>query len=221
MKSQMNKLITGTFTLLLLASPLHAAQFSGFHDTDWDGALDFPNSGNPARASVAVGGYFLANDCDWGDASTSPYATEFIGDGVDSNCSGYEDDPEATLLMPSAQIDSATAVIGSDLQLDASSSTSGNGAITFYHWFLDDSGQAILSTSNATDSISWATLFDLGYSEEGSYNLGLIIEDEANALGYNFTPATFEITAVPVPAAAWLFGSGLLGLIGLARKKQA
>lgn len=28
------------------------------------------------------------------------------------------------------------------------------------------------------------------------------------------------VTAVPVPAAVWLFGSGLLGLIGMARRKQ-
>jgi hypothetical protein len=30
-----------------------------------------------------------------------------------------------------------------------------------------------------------------------------------------------DVSAVPVPAAAWLFGSGLLGLIGVARRKQA
>lgn len=29
-----------------------------------------------------------------------------------------------------------------------------------------------------------------------------------------------ELTAVPVPAAAWLFGSGLLGLVGVARRKS-
>jgi len=28
------------------------------------------------------------------------------------------------------------------------------------------------------------------------------------------------ISAVPIPAAAWLFGSGLLGLVGVARRKQ-
>jgi len=33
----------------------------------------------------------------------------------------------------------------------------------------------------------------------------------------------FSITAstVPIPAAVWLFGSGLLGMIGVARKKVA
>jgi hypothetical protein len=27
-------------------------------------------------------------------------------------------------------------------------------------------------------------------------------------------------TAIPVPAAIWLFGSGLLGLVGIARRKR-
>ncbi|MCW9004850.1 MAG: VPLPA-CTERM sorting domain-containing protein [Gammaproteobacteria bacterium] len=30
-----------------------------------------------------------------------------------------------------------------------------------------------------------------------------------------------EVTTVPVPAAVWLFGSGLIGLVGLARRKKA
>ena len=30
-----------------------------------------------------------------------------------------------------------------------------------------------------------------------------------------------EISKVPVPAAIWLFGSGLLGLVGIARRKKA
>jgi len=33
--------------------------------------------------------------------------------------------------------------------------------------------------------------------------------------------ADFGFQAVPVPAAAWLFGSGLLGLISMARRKRA
>lgn len=33
--------------------------------------------------------------------------------------------------------------------------------------------------------------------------------------------AGFGITTVPIPAAVWLFGSGLLGLVGMARRKKA
>ena len=30
----------------------------------------------------------------------------------------------------------------------------------------------------------------------------------------------FQVNAVPIPAAAWLFGSGLLGLVGVARRRR-
>ena len=30
----------------------------------------------------------------------------------------------------------------------------------------------------------------------------------------------FNTTVVPIPAAAWLFGSGLLGLVGVARRRR-
>ncbi len=35
----------------------------------------------------------------------------------------------------------------------------------------------------------------------------------------NATTYSMTVTAVPVPAAVWLFGSGLIGLIGIARRK--
>ena len=35
------------------------------------------------------------------------------------------------------------------------------------------------------------------------------------------TFARVESSVIPVPAAVWLFGSGLLGLVGVARRKQA
>jgi hypothetical protein len=36
-----------------------------------------------------------------------------------------------------------------------------------------------------------------------------------------FDNVSMTVAAVPVPAAVWLFGSGLLGLIGVARRKKA
>jgi len=37
---------------------------------------------------------------------------------------------------------------------------------------------------------------------------------------YSSNQVTGTLTAVPLPTAAWLFGSGLLGLIGVARRKK-
>jgi hypothetical protein len=37
----------------------------------------------------------------------------------------------------------------------------------------------------------------------------------------DFEVGSFQVvSAIPVPAAVWLFGSGLLGLVGIARRKQ-
>ncbi len=41
----------------------------------------------------------------------------------------------------------------------------------------------------------------------------------ANTTDFNYTIAGTELTPVPVPAAAWLFGSALLGLAGVGRRR--
>ena len=48
-----------------------------------------------------------------------------------------------------------------------------------------------------------------------SYNTSSILENVSHE---NF--GTYIVSAVPVPAAAWLFGSGLIGLVGFARRKK-
>ena len=52
---------------------------------------------------------------------------------------------------------------------------------------------------------------------------GLFSIDLANGFEYieGFIDASGGADAVPVPAAVWLFGSGLLGLIGVARRRKA
>ncbi|VAW51286.1 hypothetical protein MNBD_GAMMA06-1887 [hydrothermal vent metagenome] len=48
-----------------------------------------------------------------------------------------------------------------------------------------------------------------------------ILDSPGNAsANYDFDLQLYEIAAVPVPAAAWLFASGLIGLIGISRHKS-
>jgi len=42
----------------------------------------------------------------------------------------------------------------------------------------------------------------------------------ASGAGYYTNNLTHDVSQVPVPAAIWLMGSGLLGLMGVARKKK-
>ena len=53
----------------------------------------------------------------------------------------------------------------------------------------------------------------------GWWNYGNCIADEGDA-PYAQVDYTYEVSSVPVPAAVWLFGSALLGLAGVARRKK-
>ena len=71
--------------------------------------------------------------------------------------------------------------------------------------------------------IFWLTLWGANYNSEnpwdGEYdnktNLGMDLRLQLTEL-----PGDRGLPQVPVPAAAWLFGSGLLGLVGVARRKN-
>jgi len=50
------------------------------------------------------------------------------------------------------------------------------------------------------------------------------VDPDSGAVTFAYNPFAVTLTApsaVPVPAAAWLFGSGLLGLAGISRKRNA
>lgn len=71
--------------------------------------------------------------------------------------------------------------------------------------------------------------YDLSFGEtQGSVALlsgGTVVGDVSLAGGTYQTLRTFTLSptapAVPIPAAAWLFGSGLIGLAGSARRRRA
>ena len=81
-----------------------------------------------------------------------------------------------------------------------------------YVWYLTDAGQTgyfMIDTNGDVVLRGWSSL-----AASDAYANGGSLSD---------TPITWllyrDVSAVPVPAAVWLFGSGLLGLIGVARRK--
>ncbi len=76
--------------------------------------------------------------------------------------------------------------------------------------------------ANLLDSWLWADLSSLGavYALEFSLSGSDIGDFGLNTPAY-FAIDDLTISAVPVPAAVWLFGTGLLGLVAVARRKSS
>lgn len=77
---------------------------------------------------------------------------------------------------------------------------------------FDASKQSIAVSLN---TINFPALFGTPNMQEVGFGNGLVSGNQVS------TWESIQITTVPVPAAAWLFGSGLIGLIGVARRKKA
>jgi len=130
-----------------------------------------------------------------------------------------------TLLAKDDAPDSPGFGTGSDayglLEVTQTANTA-DGTVIFT--YTGQTPQVIVEKADGWYSVyNWLTqITDLGsdtYSlvrEFGNFN--------CNAQGINCGAGTSHVSAygvVPVPAAVWLFGSGLLGLVGIARRKKA
>ena len=80
-------------------------------------------------------------------------------------------------------------------------------------------------TTNSGQSVNNSAAVDVMLSDGDAYYIGLIEDDfslgfdsitlSSQDFGFLFNVDDITVSAVPLPAAAWLFGSGLLGLLGI------
>ena len=132
--------------------------------------------------------------------------------------------PDTLQLDPNCSFQSANTSYG----VNCTGSEMGN---LFYNVLGGSANTSITTTHNANydlfsnvlSSIYWTAtgyLPDASYAWEFSLGSGSQGPRLKTSNAYVWVVHSGNVSAVPVPAAAWLFGSGLIGLVGLARRKK-
>ena len=197
---------------------------TGLNNTNWGvGTLDGSALYNVAENSAPT----------WADFTLAALQTTVLFDVSGTNAIGIENlDLGGTLydvaFTASVTADEVYGTFPGEYDFNADGAISAVDAVTE---LLNDAGAATVGEGESAES------FFVGYFSSDPFGVESVTHREAEINGtwdqntisdvkpYNSDPKVWadftEASVVPVPAAAWLFGSGLLGLVGVARLKSA
>lgn len=189
----MRKYLFGA-VLCLLTFSVNASVVYGYEGNPFDVfSFDFPSGSDRISGSLSLSNELAAN-LDWVNASPDSWTFTDGLTTVTNQTSGYV----------------------STFQF----STDAAGGITDWRILLlrpiGSLGLPSIEIRTRTDSGNPVNIYD-----ESTYCVELTIGNTcANGTNaYSSSAGVWSVSAVPVPSAVWLFGSGLIGLIGLARRK--
>lgn len=206
-------LATAVTAVLLSAGAAQAAQTElavngGFETGDFTGWTQFPNLGTQE----------ISTD----NPASGTYSANLVASGNPTNSLIKQANVGVGIVNPGDEVMISFEMRGS----------TGDGGVVFAEFFSEVSGGGtsaaeILSGGPLFGSADW-TLYEYtaiaGPDVSGgvTLQLGAVCGGASTCVSDIFIDnVSVSVSAVPVPAAAWLFGSALLGLGGLARKKRA
>jgi hypothetical protein len=160
----------------------------------------------------------------WKFSVTAPTSIEALG-VYDSGQDGLAGPAQVGLWLASggAPLVQTTVAAGTDAALDgyfrftpvtSTALTPGIEYIVGAH--LDGDATSLFGGNGIVDPR--VSVIDVRYSSFGS-GFGFPDQTDPGTDGAAFLGGNFQLTPVPLPAAAWLFGSGLVGLGSLARAR--
>ncbi|MHB8534053.1 MAG: Lcl domain-containing protein [Sulfuricaulis sp.] len=198
-----------------VSSSAHAALYSrlggaAVYDSDFN--ITWLADANYANTS----GYIANGLNSWANAYT--WATNLTVDGVSGWRLPTTVQPDATCSSQNAGTSWGDNCTGSELGhlfYTELHGVAGQSILTthnsFYNLFTNVQNDAYWSATEAAPDpgfawgLNFSSGFQYGYNEADTY--------------YAWAVHSGDVAVVPLPAAVWLFGSGLLGLIGIARRQ--
>jgi len=195
-----------------------------------------------SMADLVPNGDFESGGDDWGVETAAGASFTFPTSG--GNSGGYlrmdntsadwggvaisTDDPAASLLSVFKDGSGNGLVAGDSYNFlfDMQQTGAGAGGIKIESWGetgeISNSGDQIFAATSDWQSFSYNYTVADNATRLKIVLLGVGGGGEGRVFGFdNVCVDSCTPSEVPVPAAVWLFGSGLLGLVGVARRKKA
>ncbi len=198
------------FRTLLFPALITVSGVSQAVVVNFNGELDFANTG-PFSAGDFFSGSFTVDET----VTTSNGIFAGAIDNFVLEIAGYTFTGENGRLQQFSSANGQTDFMRITLG-GANGTVSGNAGVDVFTSFTTDwrggnlfGGPNIPANNLTTDDFSYRRI-TLGFNDD---ILDTVIEPADSII-------VGPLTAVPLPASIWLLGSGLLGLLGLARRKQ-
>ena len=213
MKYKIQKSLGAAALSLILSSTANAAIVT----VDWSGMV----TSTPIDPVVAIGdaitGSFSYDNTTVGGIPLGPtafsYSTNHISSFLVNSLSGSRDDQNIVIFDNSGGAD---GVQSRGLAGGYTGSTLASNSVTQIFIQFGDTSGAVFSGTTLPSTLNDAN-FDL---KSGFLSLSGF-SSTADRINFNVTSFTTSVAPVPVPAAVWLMGSALAGLVGFKRKKAA
>ncbi|MGB5718279.1 MAG: VPLPA-CTERM sorting domain-containing protein [Gammaproteobacteria bacterium] len=198
----------------------------GFETGDFTGWTQFPGPNTGTRAITSPGSFVPTGPA----APGGDYALNSVVPVLQAG------DPAVDNVIKNANLAAGLLTPGASITVewDMYGSLTGAGGVIFIELFSELAGGGtskaeIFGGGPTNPNTGWTHYIwntTLGPNVDGGVTLQLKtscgpIEGCGVDAFFDRISITTDVSAVPVPAAVWLFGSGLLGLVGIARRKKA